>query len=104
MKQLTDDPWQTLIQACYPGSLVPGRVSRITNFGLFVQLDNGLEGLVHVSEIPGVSSQNLEKNFRVGEGILVQVLHVDHDTRKIALSLKNVPTSAGIPTVQGSGS
>ena len=101
MKQLTDDPWQSLVQACYPGSLLPGRVSRIANFGLFVQLDNGLEGLVHVSEIPGVSSQNLEKNFRVGEGILVQVLHVDHETRKIALSLKNVPTSSGVPAGPG---
>ena len=104
MKQLTEDPWQSLIQACYPGSLVPGRVNRIANFGLFVQLDNGLEGLVHISEIPGVSSQSLEKNFRIGEGILVQVLHVDHDSRKIALSLKNVPTSTGVSTAQGSDS
>lgn len=104
MKQLTDDPWQNLVQSCYPGNLVPGRVNRIANFGLFVHLDNGLEGLVHVSEIPGVSSHNLEKNFHIGEGILVQVLHVDHETRKIALSLKNVPTATGVPQAQGSDS
>lgn len=104
MKQLTDDPWESLAESCYPGSLAPGRISRIANFGLFVQLENGLEGLVHVSEIPGVSSQTLEKNFRAGDGILVQVLHIDRETRKIALSLKNTTTSAGIPTIQESGS
>ena len=104
MKQLTEDPWQSLTSNYYPGSLVPGRISRISNFGLFILLDNGLEGLVHISEIPGVSSQNLEKNFRVGDGILVQVLHIDHETRKIALSLKNTPSSSGVPTVQESGS
>ena len=104
MKQLTDDPWQTLSQSCYPGSWLPGRVNRIANFGIFVQLDNGLEGLAHVSEIPGVSSHTLEKNFRVGDGVLVQVLHVDHEARKIALSLKNAPSSTGVPTVQESGS
>lgn len=92
MKQLTDNPWQTLSQTLYPGSLAPGKVSRIANFGLFIQLDNGLEGLVHVSEIPGVNSQNLEKNFRAGDGILVQVLHIDHESHKIALSLKNIPS------------
>ena len=104
LKQLVEDPWQTLARNCYPGSLAPGKVSRIASFGLFVQLENGLEGLVHVSEIPGVSSQTLEKNFRVGDGIVVQVLHVDHETRKIALSLKNIPNSTGVPTVQESGS
>ena len=104
MKQLSEDPWQNLVQSCYPGNLAPGRVSRIANFGLFVQLESGLEGLVHISEIPGVTSQTLEKNFRVGDGLLVQVLHVDHETRKIALSLKNVPTSTGVPTIEGFGS
>ena len=104
MKQLTDNPWQTLTQNCYPGSMVPGRVSRIANFGVFVQLDNGLEGLVHISEIPSASAHQLEKNFHPGDGILVQVLHIDHETRKIALSLKNATHSQGIPTAQESGS
>lgn len=103
-KQLTEDPWHTLTQNCYPGSWMPGRVSRLANFGLFVQLDNGLEGLVHISEIPGVSSHTLEKNFRPGDGILVQILHIDHETRKIALSLKNAPNATGVPTIQDSGS
>ena len=96
MKQLSEDPWQGLAGTLYPGSLVPGRISRLANFGFFVQLDNGLEGLVHISEIPGGSSHSLEKNFKAGDGILVQVLHVDRDTRKIALSLKNAssPTPA----------
>lgn len=104
VKQLTEDPWQNLVQNCFPGSLVPGRISRIANFGLFVQLESGLEGLAHVSEIPGVSSQPLENNFRIGDGVLVQILHIDHETRKIALSLKNISSSAGVSSVQESGS
>ncbi len=98
MRQLMEDPWQNLTQSCLPGSLVPGRVSRLANFGLFIQLENGLEGLAHVSEIPGVSSKALEKSFQVGDRIVVQVLNIDHETRKIALSLKDVPTSSSAPT------
>jgi len=102
MKQLTDDPWQAFSRSGLAGNLVPGRITRIVNFGLFVQLENGLEGLVYVSEIPGVSSQSLDKNFRPGDGIVVQVLHVDPEARKIALSLRNVPTSAGAPAASES--
>lgn len=99
MRQLTEDPWQTLTENCLPGTLQPGKVTRIANFGLFVQLENGLEGLVHVSEIPGSSSKTLEKNFQVGDKLVVQVLHIDHEARKIALSLKNIPTSAAAPSI-----
>lgn len=99
-KQLTEDPWQNISQTLLPGSLVAGQVSRIAAFGLFVQLENGLEGLVHISEIPAGSPQTLEKTFQVGDGILVQVLHVDPQARKIALSLKNIPTSTGVSSVQ----
>jgi small subunit ribosomal protein S1 len=98
MKQLMEDPWQSLTQSCYPGSLIPGQVSRLANFGLFIQLENGLEGLAHISEIPGVSSKTLEKNYQVGDRVVVQVLNIDHEGRKIALSLKDVPTSTGAPT------
>jgi small subunit ribosomal protein S1 len=99
MKQFTDDPWQTLTVGCMPGTLVPGQVTRLANFGLFIQLENGLEGLAHISEIPGVSSKNLERSFQPGDRVTVQILSVENDTRKIALSFKDVPTSTGAPAV-----
>lgn len=88
IKQLTEDPWPRLTQTLQPGSELRGKITKIVNFGIFVELDNGLEGLVHVSEMPHDRAQTVESSFRVGETIHVRVLHVDDENRKIALSLK----------------
>lgn len=96
MKQLTEDPWDELTKDLAAGSPVTGKITRMVHFGLFVELENGLEGLVHISEIPGVSSAaDLERNFRIGETISVSILHIDHEARKIALTRKGemVPTT-----------
>lgn len=89
MKQLTEDPWQELTKGLFSGLQISGKITRITNFGLFVELDNGLEGLVHVSEIPGAHAADLGKNFSAGDPISVSILHIDHDARKIALTCKS---------------
>lgn len=89
IKQLTEDPWQQLTKELNVGSPMNGRITRIVNFGLFVELENGLEGLVHVSEIPDAKSADLEKHFRVDSFITVSILNVDHDARKIALTCKH---------------
>lgn len=95
MKQLTEDPWDKLTQSLMAGFQTFGKITRIVNFGLFVELDNGLEGLVHISEIPGVVSHtDLEKNFKIGGSIHVSILHVDHGARKIALTCKGEPISS----------
>ncbi len=89
VKQLTDDPWQELTKDFTPGLQMTGRITRVVNFGLFVELENGLEGLVHISEIPNApSTAELEKNYHAGDPISLSILHVDHDARKIALTLK----------------
>ena len=88
VKQLTEDPWPRLTQSFQPGADLKGRITKIVNFGIFVALDNGLEGLVHVSEIPHDRAQMVESSFRVGESVHVRVLHIDDENRKIALSLK----------------
>lgn len=94
MKQLTDDPWDKLTQALTPGMHMQGKITRIVNFGLFVELENGLEGLVHISEIPGMSSADLEKNYAIGSGLQVSILNIDHEARKIALTCKGEPVSS----------
>ena len=95
MKQLTDDPWEKLTKELQTGSQAEGKISRVVNFGVFVELDNGLEGLVHISEIPGSSAQELEKSFKLGETISVNILQIDHEARKIALTCKSeiIPAS-----------
>jgi small subunit ribosomal protein S1 len=91
MKQLTDDPWLSDIPGKYqPGQLVSGPVTKITNFGVFVGLEDGLEGLLHISELADHKVDNPEDVVKVGEVIEVKVLRVDPDERKIGLSRKRV--------------
>ncbi|MFA5892314.1 MAG: S1 RNA-binding domain-containing protein, partial [Actinomycetota bacterium] len=91
MKQMADDPWATDIPGKYqPGQLVTGPVTKITNFGVFVGLENGLEGLLHISELADHKVENPEDVVKVGEIIEVKVLRVDADERKIGLSRKRV--------------
>jgi len=95
IKQLSDDPWNQLTRELALGTPMSGRITRIVNFGLFVELENGLEGLVHVSEIPDAMSSDLEKYFQVESPLTVSILNVDHEARKIALTCKHesVPTA-----------
>ncbi len=91
LKQLHDDPWATDIPSKYkPGQIVKGNVTKITNFGVFVGLENGLEGLLHISELADHKVENPEDVVKVGDEIEVKVLRVDTDERKIGLSRKRV--------------
>jgi small subunit ribosomal protein S1 len=91
MKQLDDDPWNTNIPEKYqPGQVVTGTVTKITNFGVFVGLEDGLEGLLHISELADHKVENPEDVVKVGEKIEVKILRVDTDDRKIGLSRKRV--------------
>ncbi len=88
LKQMQDDPWLSEVKEFKKGSLVEGRVTRITPFGAFVQLSPSVEALVHVSEMSNEEGTDPEKVFNVNETKQFKVLEVDKDSRKIALSLK----------------
>src|SRR5580704_12993220 len=91
LKQLEEDPWATDIPGKYqPGQVVTGTVTKLTNFGVFVGLENGLEGLLHISELADHKVENPEEIVQVGEKIEVKVLKVDSGERKIGLSRKRV--------------
>jgi small subunit ribosomal protein S1 len=91
LKQLTEDPWATEIPKKYqPGQLVTGNVTKLTNFGVFVGLEDGLEGLLHISELADHKVENPEEVVKVGDKIEVKILRVDTDERKIGLSRKRV--------------
>ncbi|MCA9124305.1 MAG: 30S ribosomal protein S1 [Planctomycetaceae bacterium] len=91
LKQLDDDPWAQDIPGKYqPGQVVHGAVTKITNFGVFVGLEDGLEGLLHISELADHKVENPEDVVKVGDEIEVKILRVDIDERKIGLSRKRV--------------
>ncbi len=89
LKQMQEDPWTTVIPANYrPGMVVRGAVTKIANFGVFVELEPGLEGLLHISEISDHKVEKPEDMVKVGQEVEVKILRVDSDERKIGLSLK----------------
>jgi len=91
LKQRSEDPWVRDIPNKYEaGQIVTGKVTKITNFGVFVGLENGLEGLLHISELADHKVENPEEIVQVGEEIQVKILRVDADERKIGLSRKRV--------------
>jgi small subunit ribosomal protein S1 len=91
LKQLDQDPWAHDIPNKYqPGQVVRGKVTKITNFGVFVGLEDGLEGLLHISELADHKVENPEEIVKVGEEIEVKILRVDTEDRKIGLSRKRV--------------
>ena len=91
LKQLDEDPWAKDIPGKYQaGQIVTGSVTKITNFGVFIGLENGLEGLLHISELADHKVENPEEIVKVGEQIEVKILRVDCDERKIGLSRKRV--------------
>lgn len=90
LKQLSEDPWETRIPEKYQaGSTVSGKVTKITNFGVFIQLEDDLEGLLHVSELADHKVEHPESLVTVGEDLEVRVLRVDTAERKIGLSRKS---------------
>jgi small subunit ribosomal protein S1 len=89
LKQLRKDPWETDIPSKYqPGDMVKGKVTKLTNFGVFVELEPGLEGLLHISELADHKVENPEDEVAVGDEVEVKILRVDAADRKIGLSRK----------------
>lgn len=90
LKQMTEDPWLEEVKKFKKGDQVEGKITRITPFGAFVQLSTSVEALVHVSEMSDDESVDPEKLFKLNEKKQFKVLEVDIESRKIALSLKDV--------------
>src|SRR5688572_31498980 len=88
LKQLSTDPWASDIPARYHiGDSVPGTVTKITNFGVFVELEPGVEGLLHISELADHKVENPEEVVKVGQRVEVRIIKIDPEERKIGLTL-----------------
>ena len=91
IKQLTDDPWKKEIPEKYSvGGIVKGKVTKLTDFGAFIDMGNGLEGLLHISEVSGEKIKTLESVLSIGQELDVKIVKIEPEVRKIGLSLKGV--------------
>jgi small subunit ribosomal protein S1 len=90
MKQLTDDPWKSIASKYKVGDTVHGKVSKIASFGAFVDLGNGIEGLVHISQISEERVEKVKNVLKVGDPVTARVVKIDAADRRIGLSIKAV--------------
>ncbi|MBD3231320.1 30S ribosomal protein S1 [Candidatus Dependentiae bacterium] len=91
LKQLTENPWKDVDQKYPVGKEVEGKVSSITDYGLFVEIEKGIEGLVHISEISWTERiNNLSKYYTIGDNVKVKVVALDKDNRRMSLSIKQL--------------
>jgi len=88
LKATQEDPWQQFARTHAIGQVVPGKVTKLVPFGAFVRVDEGIEGLVHISELAERHVEIPEQVVQVGDSIFVKVIDIDLERRRISLSLK----------------
>ena len=96
LKQTTEDPWRQLIKKYPLGAIVEGTVTKLVSFGAFVDLGEGIEGLVHISEMAKSHVDEPSQVCNVGDKVQVKVMEIDVDRRRISLSMKAAADILGI--------
>jgi len=94
LSDLGPDPWETLVQEHKEGDVVRGSVARLTDFGAFIQLASGVDGLVHISEIASQRIQHPQEVLQVGQEVEVRILRIEPDKRRVSLSIRQVAGEA----------
>jgi len=97
LRQLGQDPWDHIEKRFPPGAIVEGEVTKIKKYGAFLQIGDGIEGLLHISELAWEHVEHTEDVVQVGQKLRVRVLQADRSRRRISLSLKQAeePAAAG---------
>ncbi len=90
LKQASDDPWNTITSRYGIGQIVKGKVSKIASFGAFVELEDGVDGLVHISQISDQHVEKVKDALKVGQDVEARIVKIDRDERRIGLSIKAV--------------
>jgi small subunit ribosomal protein S1 len=90
IKEFMPNEWEDFAREHKPGDVLEGRIVNVTDFGLFIDIYNGLEGLAHVSEIEVPAGVRLEDEFQVGEWVRTRVLRIEEDDKKVGLSMRGV--------------
>ncbi|MEE6147632.1 30S ribosomal protein S1 [Atopobiaceae bacterium HCP3S3_F7] len=99
LKQTTEDPWRTLVKKYPVGAIVEGTVTKLVSFGAFVDLGDGVEGLVHISEMAKSHVDTPAQVCAVGDKVQVKVMEIDLDRRRISLSMKAAAETLGTEVV-----
>ena len=99
IKQIEKNPWDELPQKYAPGSVVTGKITNFTDFGIFVEIEDGIEGLVHISEISQKRVKSSTELYNAGDIVSAVVKSIDPRTKKIRLSIKEMeaPSPAAAP-------
>ena len=95
LKQTTDDPWKQLVKNFPIGSIIEGKVTKLVPFGVFVELGDGVEGLVHISEMAKGHVETPDQVAKVGDKVHVKVMDVDEERRRISLSMRAAAETLG---------
>lgn len=90
LKQATEDPWSTIASRYAIGQIVKGKVSKIASFGAFVSLEDGVDGLVHISQISDQHVEKVKDALKVGQEVEARIVKIDRDERRIGLSIRAV--------------
>ena len=90
LKQTQEDPWQKIVAEHRIGDVVQGRVTKIVAFGAFVEIYEGIEGLVHISELANRHVERPDEVVSVGQQVQVKVIEIDSDRRRLSLTIKRV--------------
>jgi len=90
LKQASDDPWNTITTRFAIGQIVKGTVSKIASFGAFVELEDGVDGLVHISQISDQHIEKVKDALKVGDDVEARIVKIDSEERRIGLSIKAV--------------
>jgi len=90
LKQTQEDPWQRVVSAYNVGDVLEGKVTKVVNFGAFVEIMEGVEGLVHISELAQHHVENPREVVNPGDDVKVKILEIDDERRRLSLSLKRV--------------
>jgi len=92
IKQLTPDPWDGVAEKYKPDTRVRGAVTSVADFGVFIELEEGVEGLVHISELPKRKGEDQLSQFKVDDVVQAKVLSVSREDKKIGLTIRNIKT------------
>ncbi|MCX6355337.1 MAG: 30S ribosomal protein S1 [Candidatus Aureabacteria bacterium] len=88
IKQMKPNPWDDVDRRYRVGDAVSGTITNVTGFGLFVELEDGIEGLVHISQIPKRPEEDLKTRYKAGDRVKAKILRIDPEEGKIGLSIK----------------
>lgn len=97
IKQIEKNPWEDLSQKYAPGSVVKGKIKNFTDFGIFVEIEEGIEGLVHISEISQKRVKTSSELYSIGDTVSAVVKSIDTKSKKIRLSIKDLESPASTP-------